>query len=103
MNAQNPQFGSATLHHIVILSADEILVMIALRFLRQWNQEVILVLWESMPPMALKKFKLLHLANTTIDYRCDDGRFQMPASCVKITNHVMLSSSEIGVNSEIKP
>ncbi len=33
-----------------------------------------------------------------IDYRCEDGRFTVPASCMTILNHDTLSSSETGVN-----
>ncbi len=37
-----------------------------------------------------------------IDYRCDDGRFPVSASCVTTSNPDLLSSSEKGVNPEIR-
>jgi hypothetical protein len=37
-----------------------------------------------------------------IDYRCEDGRFLVSASCVTISNPDSLSSSETGVNPGIR-
>jgi hypothetical protein len=37
-----------------------------------------------------------------LDYRCEDGRFPVPASCVTISNPDSLSSSETGVNPGIR-
>jgi hypothetical protein len=39
---------------------------------------------------------------TTIDYRCEEGNYPVPSSCLTISNPDLLSSSETGVNSEIK-
>jgi hypothetical protein len=36
------------------------------------------------------------------DYRCEDGRFQVPASCVTISNLDLHSNSETGFNSGMK-
>jgi hypothetical protein len=38
----------------------------------------------------------------TIDYRCEDGRIPLSASCVTISNPVPLSGSETGVNLGIR-
>jgi hypothetical protein len=38
----------------------------------------------------------------TTDYRCEDGRVQVSASCVTISSRGLLSSSETGVDSAIK-
>ncbi len=37
-----------------------------------------------------------------VDYRCEDVRFPVPASCVTISNPNSLSSSETGVNPGIR-
>jgi hypothetical protein len=37
-----------------------------------------------------------------IDYRCDDGRFALSASCVTISNPDLLSSSEKVINPGIR-
>ncbi len=38
----------------------------------------------------------------TADYRCEHGRFPLSTNCVTIPNPDLLSSSEAGVNSEIR-
>ncbi len=41
-------------------------------------------------------------SGTAKDYRCEDGRFQVSASCVTISNPDSLSSSDTGVNPGIR-
>jgi hypothetical protein len=53
-------------------------------------------LWQVNEPMRLSP----RVAN--IDYRCEDGRFPVSASCVSISKPDLLSSSETGVNSGIR-
>ncbi len=53
-----------------------------------WKQEKLL----------LSPQEYTHLAEESIDYRCEDGRFPVSASCVTIANPDSLSSSETGVN-----
>jgi hypothetical protein len=43
-----------------------------------------------------------HVSGRIIDYRCEDGRFPVSGSCVTISNPDSLSSSETGVNPEIR-
>jgi hypothetical protein len=42
------------------------------------------------------------LAAEHVDYRCEDGKFPVSASCVPISNPDSLSSSETGVDPEIR-
>jgi hypothetical protein len=51
---------------------------------------------------GLKKKVLLIAHLYPIDWRCEDGRFPVSASCVTIPNPDSLSSSETGVNLGIR-
>jgi hypothetical protein len=52
-------------------------------------------------PKAHVSFAWTPTEKMTIDYKCEDGRFPLSASCVTILNPDSLSSSETGVNFEL--
>jgi hypothetical protein len=49
-----------------------------------------------------QKLRLYNLCVQCIDYRCEDGRFPVLASCVTISNPNLLSSSDTGVDPGIR-
>ncbi len=62
-----------------------------------WMQQV--QIYTKIRPSSLSCYHFcIHWSVLIIDYKCEDGRFSVPARCVTISNPNSLSSCETGVN-----